>query len=350
MEEVNISGDQNTYTFSDLSCGSQYQVFLVAFNSAGKGEPCDTVHTKTLGGAPVAPSNSLALSYNVTSVTVNLESWEDGGCPLLSYQVRYRRQDAQHWKLIATELPANKKKFLDIHGLARGMWYRLQVTGRNIAGKTEAEYVFRTLVTPEAPYNIKPNTALSRSSTPFYLDLNIMIPVAVSVFVIIIVLIVLCLVIRKKTSNSSHTGSYVYGVAKGPAHATLRMTDYEKKSGKKKKKKKKANGVYYPTPYATTQLTGEDLEKSRTEEFPQPQEEPLYATVKRTPRPPRSDAHIYQSPVPSLSEMDQLTPSPSPTTCKRSGMTVKLSTTSDPKYSGSKRRSSETKTCRHSEI
>ncbi|XP_022258531.1 Down syndrome cell adhesion molecule-like protein Dscam2, partial [Limulus polyphemus] len=335
IEEVDIPGDRESYTFNDLACGSRYQFFLVAYNSVGRGEPCDIVDAKTLGEAPVAPSKNSALSYNSTSLTVNFADWQSGGCPLISFKVRYRRQHAQQWNEVANDFPAKKNYFLDIHGLEPGTWYQLQVVATNEAGKTDAKYVFYTLVTPEVPMQMKPNNRLSRNATPFYLDLTIIIPVAVSVCVIIIVLIALCLVIRRKNTSSSQNGSSVYGIAKGSAQATLRMTDYQKKTVKKKKKKKKkeAKSVYYPTPYATTQLAGEFSEKSRTDEFPQPQEEPLYATVKRTPRPPRSDAHIYQSPVPSLSDMEQLTPSPSPTTSKRSGMMVKLCDTPETKYS-----------------
>ncbi|CAN7943898.1 unnamed protein product [Ixodes hexagonus] len=53
---------------------------------------------------------------------------------------------------------------------------------------------------------------------------------------------------------------------------------------------------YYPTPYATTRVTDIDERKLSECSYKQAQDEPLYATVKRTPRPPRSDIHVYNYP------------------------------------------------------
>ena len=49
-EERQISGQQTSYTFSDLLCGTYYQFYIIAYNNIGKGDPSQVVATKTKGG------------------------------------------------------------------------------------------------------------------------------------------------------------------------------------------------------------------------------------------------------------------------------------------------------------
>ena len=49
-EERQISGQQTSYTFSDLLCGTYYQFYIIAYNSIGKGDPSQVVAVKTKGG------------------------------------------------------------------------------------------------------------------------------------------------------------------------------------------------------------------------------------------------------------------------------------------------------------
>lgn len=52
-EEIRLSGDQGSYLVPGLTCGSKYQFFLTAYNSAGKGEPSEILTVKTDGGGTV---------------------------------------------------------------------------------------------------------------------------------------------------------------------------------------------------------------------------------------------------------------------------------------------------------
>lgn len=71
------------------------------------------------------------------------------------------------------------------------------------------------------------------------------------------------------------------------------MTEVEKSSLKKALSGPVTRGDYYPTPYATTRISSEEQKEAANRQV---MDEPLYATVKRTPRPPRSDFHVYHYP------------------------------------------------------
>lgn len=320
----------------NLECGSRYQFSLVAYNSAGKGEPSDILTAKTEGSVPVSPDIATALSYNSTSATVHMNSWHDGGCPLTAFLIRYRQKHETMWRVIAENVPT-EQNHVDITGLTPSTWYDVQITAENNAGSTETEYTF---ITSPIFESITPKTVINKDSIPFYFDMTIILPVSVSLIVIIIVLIVVCLVVRKKNSSeSSHCGSMTYGTRKS-GQEMMPLSDLEKR------KKHSSGSSYYPTPYATTQVSGRTTDDGTDSGYHQLQEEPLYATVKRTPRPPRSDAHIYQCPGFSM-DTESSYRSQSSITRKEPGMIVQLD--SDRRSSGGfSKKSRESKPVRNS--
>ncbi|KAG8193109.1 hypothetical protein JTE90_013867 [Oedothorax gibbosus] len=284
-QESHMAGDQSSYLFPNLECGSKYHFFLIAYNKAGKGEASEILVAKTEGGAPMAPDKQSLLSTNMTSASLNLNSFNDGGCPIFNFRVQFRQQQDIEWTKLHDGPPSNRR--VDIVGLSPGAWYQVHVSASNRAGTTDAEYTFSTLNTLDA---VTPKTVVNKVTAPFYLDMTIILPVVVSGVVIVIVLIVVCFVVRKKQS-SEHYGTGPYEGRKGSCPDGMRLSDMEKN-------KKHSTSGYYPQPYATTHLSGQ---RGRSEDgtdsgYHQLQEEPLYATVKRTPRPPRSDGHIYHCP------------------------------------------------------
>ncbi|XP_067138815.1 cell adhesion molecule Dscam1-like isoform X2 [Centruroides vittatus] len=312
-EELHVSGEHNSYTALNLECGSRYQFSLIAYNSAGKGESSDILTAKTEGTVPVSPDMATALTYNSTSATVHMNSWHDGGCPLTGFLIRYRQKHETMWRVIAENVPA-EQNHVDITGLTPNTWYDVLIIAENTAGSTETEYSFLTSPIFES---ITPKTVINKDTIPFYFDMTIILPVSVSLIVIIIVLIVVCLVVRKKNSSeSSHCGSMTYGTRKS-GQEMMPLSDLEKR------KKHSSGSSYYPTPYATTQVSGRTTDDGTDSGYHQLQEEPLYATVKRTPRPPRSDAHIYQCPGFSM-DTESSYRSQSSITRKEPGMIVQL--------------------------
>ncbi|KFM68992.1 Down syndrome cell adhesion molecule-like protein Dscam2, partial [Stegodyphus mimosarum] len=313
-QETELSASEMVYGFTDLKCGSRYQFYVTAFNAVGRGIPSDIVRTKTDGRAPVAPDKQSMLSTNQTSASVHLDAWHDGGCPLTSFAVRYRQQRQQIWNLVTEGGPEGSSRSQDrlrhqvvLDDLVPGTWYRLQVTAHNEAGSTDAEYTFVTSpLTADAPPSYPVNEE-SAQELPLYLDINILVPAAVSLAVVIALIILVCVIVYKRnTQDTNHAGgnSDTYSNRKCQVHESVQMTEVEKSSLKKALSGPVTRGDYYPTPYATTRISSEEQKEAAARQAAM--EEPLYATVKRTPRPPRSDFHVYHYPVGKGSCMDDV--------------------------------------------
>ncbi|CAN7998424.1 unnamed protein product [Ixodes hexagonus] len=289
-QETHVQGDQNSLTIGDLKCGSAYQFTVRGHNAAGSGDTSDILTVKTNGAAPVAPDRQSLLQYNATTAVVQLSTWHSGGCPIHQFTVKYRRQKDAEWTTLQTR---HRDKRLEIQDLSPGTWYTLQMTAHNSAGVTEAEYAFATLAKHGAADQVTPRTEVHRETSSVVSDATVVIPVVVSILVVIAVLVIVCMVVRRKhSSGSSQSGTYangssLYGTRKNGMQEAMQMTDLEGKVGKEC-----SSSAFFPAPYATTHLGTRGPEKRADH-----QDEPLYATVKRTPRPPRSDGHIYQCPA-----------------------------------------------------
>ncbi|GIY91511.1 uncharacterized protein CEXT_155571 [Caerostris extrusa] len=48
-QETHLTGDRTAYTLHDLQCGSSYSFYLVAFNSAGRGNGSEIISARTDG-------------------------------------------------------------------------------------------------------------------------------------------------------------------------------------------------------------------------------------------------------------------------------------------------------------
>ncbi|GIX66633.1 hypothetical protein CEXT_657672 [Caerostris extrusa] len=302
-QETELTATEMEHSLYDLKCGSRYQFYVTAFNTVGRGNPSDILRTKTEGRAPVAPDKQSMLTVNQTCASVHLDAWHDGGCPLTSFAVRYRQQRQQVWNLVTEGGPDGAGRSHDklrsqviLDDLIPGTWYRLQVTAHNEAGSTDAEYTF---VTNPVSSDSVPSYPVNDDTTqelPLYLDINILVPAAVSRCCHSTGHPGLCHYVQKealKDTNQTGGNSDTYNSRKCQIHESVQMTKMEKSSLKKTLSGSGSRGDYYPTPYATTRISAEEQKEAAAR---QAMEEPLYATVKRTPRPPRSDFHVYHYP------------------------------------------------------
>ncbi|KAG8187492.1 hypothetical protein JTE90_027214 [Oedothorax gibbosus] len=294
-----VYGDSDTHTVGNLHCGMRYEFYITAVG--GSLEQSDIVTARTSGRAPIAPEKEDLLLVNATSVTIQLSAWKSGGCPIKHFEIKYKQQRQKNWILFADRVSSNKKS-ITIASLSPSTGYQLQLTSHNEAGPTEAEYVFTTGV---ALKGALPDAVLvSGDAVPFYLELEVVLPVSLSLVVVVAVLVLVCLIVRKRnpTETSQTAASQTYASRKSQGGESVHMCEMEKSAYQRPQSRAgtragEADPLYYPTPYATTHIAGErHCRKSLEAMERELQDEPQYATVKRTARPPKSDVHIYHYP------------------------------------------------------
>lgn len=86
------------------------------------------------------------LVSNKTLVTLRLDAFRDGGCPILYFVIEYRRESAHKFTLVANNVSPREKAY-SIRGLDPATRYFIKVTAHNTAGSSVAEYPFATLTT-----------------------------------------------------------------------------------------------------------------------------------------------------------------------------------------------------------
>lgn len=159
------NGATMRYVLDQLSCGSSYQVYLIAYNSIGTGSPSQIVRAKTRGSSPIAPRKPKEfISVNSTSVLLNLEAWQDSGCAISNFEIRYRilrngrneiindqkvsntnrQQSATSWLLLSNNISPDQRQ-VELRDLEPETWYALLASGQSSSGKSEQEYRFMTL-------------------------------------------------------------------------------------------------------------------------------------------------------------------------------------------------------------
>ena len=107
----------------------------------GKASP--VVTTKTKGVEPAVPDARRFLEVSAGSVTLHLNAWLDGGCPIIYFVVEYKPKNQKDWSVVSNNVkPGGNFVVLDLNPAT---WYNLRVTAHNNAGFSIAEYEFATL-------------------------------------------------------------------------------------------------------------------------------------------------------------------------------------------------------------
>ncbi|CAN7938658.1 unnamed protein product, partial [Ixodes hexagonus] len=139
-----VHSQQTSRILDGLLCGTPYQLFLTAYNDVGLGEPSTVVEVTTDGKAPVAPPSDAFVSANVSSASVQLRAWSDGGCPIRHFVVQYKQHSARDWIMLSNYIVPDQQ-VVHLSDLSPGTWHDLLVIAHNDAGHTEADYQFATL-------------------------------------------------------------------------------------------------------------------------------------------------------------------------------------------------------------
>ena len=65
-------------------------IFNIQLNRIGVGEKSEILTTKTQGVEPTIPEPQSFLEVSPGSVTLHLNAWENGGCPIVYFVVEYK--------------------------------------------------------------------------------------------------------------------------------------------------------------------------------------------------------------------------------------------------------------------
>ncbi|CAL1268416.1 unnamed protein product [Larinioides sclopetarius] len=254
-EESHVAPQRNSVLVKNLKCGTKYHFTLTAFNNAGRGEPSEEVTARTKGGAPQAPDKSALLAINSTFVVVRLSSWNDGGCPILYFEIRYKPKLQKEWILQSSNI-APAQATVTLSDLNPGTWYDLLMAAHNDAESTEAEYVFATLTASGATVPPLASTS-STSSGAFSIlkDPAVFVPIVCAVVVVVVITVVVAVVmVLRRKDTTSECRSQDSGSSGGKGE-NLSMSSYGKVKRSDPSDDSQREPLYYPTPYATTQLS-----------------------------------------------------------------------------------------------
>lgn len=213
-DEISLNREANSYTLEDLQCGATYQFTLAAFNKIGSGTASKIENARTKGKKPISPEAYHFIRTNITSVTLDLSAWQDGGCPIQYFTVEFRRVDSAensntNWIVVSSNVPP-KSRF-SIPDLEPATVYNLRITAHNNAGVTITAFVFETLNVngdvSRGDLLLRTDDALSINSDnnsifiqrAFSFDLNIIILFFGSVFGIASALVCACYCFRNST-------------------------------------------------------------------------------------------------------------------------------------------------------
>ncbi|XP_046406414.1 Down syndrome cell adhesion molecule-like protein Dscam2 [Ischnura elegans] len=184
------------YKLEDLACGSEYRLYLMAYNSVGSGAPSETIMAATDGSPPGKPLQREFVTPNTSSVTLNMRRWEDNGCEISHFVIEYKESAQEDWiKVDNNVLP---KDNFPIMGLWPATEYVVRVTAFNSAGSTEAEYTFGTLPIFGGTFTPSIVDVDMEEASSFYLDIGLIVPIVISLLAIIGVTIAVFICIRRK--------------------------------------------------------------------------------------------------------------------------------------------------------
>ncbi|XP_067215052.1 cell adhesion molecule Dscam1 isoform X3 [Linepithema humile] len=212
-ETVQISSTAQKYTIENLWCGSRYQIYVTAYNGIGTGDPSDILNTRTKGSKPIIPEASRFIEVSTNSITLHLNAWSDGGCPMLYFVVEHKKKHQQEWIQVSNNVkPGANFIVLDLDPAS---WYHLRVTAHNNAGFAVAEYEFATLtvtggtiappVRNDGADNGQNNVRHYFPWLPSWLDVNVVVPVGATIVVIIVGIVVICVALSRRTRGPEQT-------------------------------------------------------------------------------------------------------------------------------------------------
>ncbi|XP_033606866.1 Down syndrome cell adhesion molecule-like protein Dscam2 isoform X4 [Cryptotermes secundus] len=257
-DELSIEPGVSRRLLEGLLCGTHYQFRLAAVNKIGSGSASPVIDVTTKGSKPEAPKLEHFLQVNMTSVTLLLDTWQDGGCQIRAFTIEYRETaGGSHWKLVASSI-VSQQSFI-LQALIPATRYALRVSARNPAGTTVAQYIFVTRSTIPGQHQHSSDHDLitgtgEESGSPFYMDTQVVIPAAVSAIAVVgaFIAVVFCLHRRPGTGAAAGIGGQGLDAGSGLQDATAALDNKHNAEQRER---------YYATVRKPAQLQSPGLER-----------------------------------------------------------------------------------------
>ncbi|XP_025202787.1 Down syndrome cell adhesion molecule-like protein Dscam2 isoform X38 [Melanaphis sacchari] len=235
-QTAQVAAKADKFTLENLWCGSRYQIAVTAYNLIGTGDESDLLNTKTTGSKPKIPEASKFIEVSATSVTLHLNAWLDGGCPMLYFVVEHKKKLQSEWTQVSNNVrPGGNFVVLDLDPAS---WYHLRVTAHNNAGFSVAEYEFASLTlsggTIAPAREVHHNGFGSATDTAIRIilaNLNLVIPVTSALLVIIVAIIFLCYLKKRGVDIKDDMTVYNQSMIMGGNTLDKRHADFNDELG-----------------------------------------------------------------------------------------------------------------------
>ncbi|XP_037800321.1 Down syndrome cell adhesion molecule-like protein Dscam2 [Penaeus monodon] len=211
--EVTLARHLTQYTLGELTCGTEYHLYLTSHNKIGPGAASEVITVRTKGSRPSPPPQHRLISVNTTAVTLRLTAWADQQCPIAHFSVRFRPSNQRDWQMVSGRLPGSQKEYA-LGDLAPATSYELSVTAQNPAGETTAAYNFITLgLTGDhlqeglgsiSGGRMGPTGGIGTAAEDVFTDPAFIVPVIISCIALVSIVIAITLCIRRRPGNGQN--------------------------------------------------------------------------------------------------------------------------------------------------
>ncbi|KAG7165542.1 Down syndrome cell adhesion molecule-like protein 2-like 10, partial [Homarus americanus] len=213
--EVTLARHLTQYTLKELSCGTEYHLYLTSHNRIGPGAASEVITVRTKGTRPTPPPQHRLVSVNVSAVAFHLASWVDVQCAITHYIVRLRPTAQREWQSVSGRLPGTQKEYT-VGELIPATTYEVSLTAANPAGDTTATYTFTTLgLTGDHLQEglgslgggmLGSSGGVGASAEDVFTDPAFIVPVVISCIALVSIIIAITLCLRRRPSGG-HDGA-----------------------------------------------------------------------------------------------------------------------------------------------
>ncbi|KAB7494794.1 Hemicentin-2, partial [Armadillidium nasatum] len=176
-------------------------------DDGGTSDASKEVEARTKGRAPEAPPPFQFVTTNSSQATLYLTQWEDGGCPIIHFQVEYRRIGLSGWTTVGSKIPPSRT--YAVGGLTAGHKYQVRVKAFNAAGFTLKDYTVSTPAAGKAGFretyreagegwNLMSKEHDLDPNSIEWKDPRILVPGLISILAVMLTVVTVCICLRKK--------------------------------------------------------------------------------------------------------------------------------------------------------